>query len=176
MVAISKGREGDKPGEARKRALRRALQMLSYRSRSRREIVADLAGRGCSTEIVEEVVSELEEKGLIGDAALAQDIVSGGQRAGKSRSRIYAVLRRRGISRETADEALEAHFDLDEECEAATREIRKMLPITSGPPGAEDLERAARRLSSRGFSAPAVARALKETASGAEAPGGFSFP
>lgn len=144
--------------------------MLSYRARSRQEIGSDLRRKGFAVDTVDAVVRELEEKGLICDTILARDIVSAGQGAGKSRSKIYADLRRRGIARETVEDSLEEYFDVDEECEAALREMRKLLRVASGQSRDEEIERAARRLSGRGFCTAAVARAMKESVGGAHTP------
>jgi SOS response regulatory protein OraA/RecX len=149
--------------------------MLSYRSRSRQEIVSDLCDRGFSIDVVTGVVSELEEKGLVGDACLARDMVMSGQRSNKSRSRIYADLRKRGIAREIAEDSLFAYFDEDEECEAAARVLRKMLPETGLPPQDGEKERAARRLSGRGFPASAVAYALNDALIARHSPGESPF-
>ncbi len=146
--------------EARRRAMRRALNMLSYRSRSRHEIFSDLRGRGFSEEIAGGIVSELESKGLVCDVLLARDIISGGQRSGRSRARIYAELRRRGIDRQTIDESLHSCFDQEVECEAAARLLSGMIAEGQTSRADFDLERAARRLSGRGFSPAAITYAL----------------
>jgi regulatory protein len=148
--------------EERKRALRRALRMLAYRSRSCQEIAADLNGKGFCPEITMEVIHDLEEKGLVGDASLARDIVAAGQRCNKSRSRIYSDLRRRGIEREAAEESLDVYFDQEEECRAAARIMSRMLSSADSDSAGDDIEKAARKLSGRGFSGHAVAYALKD--------------
>jgi regulatory protein len=150
--------------------------MLAYRSRSRQEIAADLGGKGFRAEIIDETIHELEEKGLIGDASLAHDIVMAGQRCNKSRSRIYSDMRRRGIEREAAEESLDAFFDQEEECKAAMLMMRRLLSSTASLPTADDIEKAARKLSGRGFSGNAVAHALREASSRlSDTPGESAF-
>ena len=144
--------------------------MLAYRSRSLREIASDLAAKGFSAETIEEVTDELELKGLLDDEKLAQDIVLGGQKSDRGRSRIYADLRKRGIDRELAEESLEIHFDPEKECESAKYLVRRNLVSCRPPVSEDDIERAARRVSTRGFSPAAVASALHEIA-GDEATG-----
>ena len=119
-----------------------------------------MRNKGFSLQVVEEVVEKLEEKGLLEDVCLAQDMVTGGQRANKSRSRIYADLRKRGIDRDIAEESLQSYFDPEKEREAAARLLHKSLYTSSSPPTEADIERAARRLSGRGFSPSAVSNAL----------------
>jgi regulatory protein len=119
-----------------------------------------LRNKGFSLQVVEGVVEELEERGLLEDACLARDMVMNGQRANKSRSRIYADLRKRGIDRDIAEESLQSCFDPEKEREAATCLLQKSLYTSSSPPTEADIERAARRLSGRGFSPSAVLNAL----------------
>lgn len=151
---------------AYKRALRRALKLLAYRSRSRYEIISDLLDRGFSPHIVDRVVIELSDGDWLDDNKLARDIVIQCQRANKGRSRIYAEMRKRGIERELAEENLRDHFDPLKENEAASSLLAKNLAVCPHPPMEADIERAARRLSSRGFSPAAVANALDEIVHG----------
>ncbi len=136
--------------------------MLSYRSRSREEIVRDLSGKGFSDDVVDSVISELVEKKLVGDLSLARDIILSGQRSHKSRSKIYSELRRRGIAREDADESLAAIFDAESERESAVKAMTRLLSPSPSPPSPADIERAARKLAGRGFSSSAVAYALRD--------------
>ncbi len=136
--------------------------MLSYRSRSRDEIVRDLNGKGFADDIVDSVISELVDKNLIGDLSLARDIILSGQRSHKSRSKIYSELRKRGIAREDADESLAAIFDAESERESAVSAMTRFLSLSPSPPSPADIERAARKLAGRGFSSAAVAYALRD--------------
>jgi regulatory protein len=155
--------------------MRRALQMLSYRSRTIQEIASDLHGKGFSTQTVDDVVGELEQKGLVGDASLARDMVAAGQRSHKSRSRIYTELRRRGIDRETTEAVLQSDFNGEEERKAAVHAMRKILPQTMSPPDDDDMRRAAKKLSRRGFSGSSIAYALDEVISGSGIAGEGTF-
>jgi regulatory protein len=141
--------------------------MLSYRSRSCTEIKDDLCGKGFPAKTIDSIVSELAERGLIDDRLLARDLVASGQRARKSRSRIYADLRKRGFDREMTEEALATCFDPEMERRAAGETMRKLLHSGSSPPTEDDIERAARRLSSRGFTPSAVAQAIYDMRGGA---------
>ena len=136
--------------------------MLSHRSRSIQEITSDLRSKGFPAETAGDVIGELEQKGLVDDASLARDIVVAGQRSQKSRSRIYSELRRRRIDRETAEAILHNNFSGVEESKAAVNAMRKMLPQTIGPPDDDDMRRAAKRLSRRGFSGSSISYALDE--------------
>jgi len=93
---------------------------------------------------------------------LARDIIASGQRAGKSRSRIYADLRRRGITREEAEERLDDGFDLEREREAVSQLMRKNLSSLPDSPSRADIERISGRLFRRGFSSSAIASAIDD--------------
>jgi SOS response regulatory protein OraA/RecX len=147
--------------------------MLSYRSRSREEIRRDLKSKGFRSDVVDDVILELVEKKLVCDSSLARDIVASGQLSRKSRARIYCELRRRGIDREDAEDSLAAFFDADMEREAAAEAMGRLLHPSLHTRDGEDMERAARKLAGRGFSASAVAYALREASADArEADGG----
>jgi regulatory protein len=122
--------------------------------------VSSLCEKGFGTEVVESVAAELLDKGLLDDARLARDIVASGQRASKSRSRIYADMRRRGIARDEAEESLQACFDPEREREALAQLMRRSLSCLPGSPREADIEKTAGRLFRRGFSAAAIADVL----------------
>jgi len=121
-----------------------------------------LCGKGFSSMVIANVLSDLEASGLVCDSRLARDIVLNGQRSNKSRPRIYAELRKRGLEREEADKILEEHYDPDKEREIALYLMRKSLLSLPPPHSVEDIEKAAKRISRRGFSASAVSSALND--------------
>ncbi len=144
----------------RVRAFHGAIKLLSCRSRTHYELAQRLRGKGFSEEVVEDVAAELVERGLLDDARLARDIVCNGQIANKSRSRIYSELRRRGISRELAEESIQSFFDPEREREAAALLLEKYLPLSPGSAAKGEIEKAVTRLSARGFSHSAIADVL----------------
>jgi SOS response regulatory protein OraA/RecX len=131
---------------------------------------------GFTPHIVETAVAELSERGWLDDGGLARDTVIQCQRANKGRSRVYAELRKRGIERELAEDSMCEYFDCEKENEAARQLFSKSIAACAYPPTDADIERAARRLSSRGFSPSAVANALHEAVHGSAIAGeqGFS--
>lgn len=140
--------------------------MLARRSRSRQEIAIDLDGKGFTSQTIEDVIGELLERGWLDDEKLAGDIILGCQRANKGWSRIYADLSKRRIDRELIEESLSKYFDPEKECATAKYLVQKNLATCPSPPEKADIERAARRVSGRGFSPPSVASALDELVRG----------
>ena len=125
-----------------------------------------LKGKGFEDEVVHGVLREIEEKGLLDDAALSRDIVREGQRSGRGRSRVRAEMLRRGIPRELCEEAMREHFDPSLEEEAALRRLGTMLGEDLAGLEREAWDRAARKLAARGFSPSAVRAALACARSG----------
>jgi regulatory protein len=143
-------------------AFNRALKRLAVRQRSRDEIESDLAEKGFEREVVSGVVKELLARGLIDDRLLARDLVLFGQRTNRGRSRIYADLRKRGISRSQAEESLEQFYDY----QAERRSIEHLLEFTplnkSCALDRTQRDKIVRRLCARGFPPDAVRDAIWE--------------
>ncbi|MBC7230132.1 MAG: RecX family transcriptional regulator [Actinobacteria bacterium] len=135
--------------------------MLSYRQRSSHEIREDLLARGFSSETARGVVEDLEARGLLDDAALARALVAAAQRSRRGSGRVYGELRRRGIGREVAEEAMRRAFDPDRESEDAARIVAAVLTERPHEDRAEALKKAAGLLARRGFSPSSISRALE---------------
>lgn len=175
MSATERPDEKPDPQKTRNIALRRAIKMLSYRSRTYCELVEGLRRKGIPENIVVGVAAELEDRGLLDDSRLARDIVCGGQTAGKSRSRIYSEMRRRGIAREVAEESMRIFFDAEREREEVYRLLLSSLPFPPVSAGKGDIQKAARRLSARGFSASAIADVIGDIQDGGSGAGMLRF-
>ncbi len=87
-------------------ARKSAARSLAKRNMSHSELSKKLRGRGFSEEESEKAVDWFEERGLIDDGAYAKSIVSYYVGRGYGVMRIRQELSRRGIDRETVDEAL----------------------------------------------------------------------
>src|SRR4051812_27273288 len=90
----------------------RALNLLSFRDRSRRELEQRLLRAGYGPDEVMEALEGLERVGLVDDDRFAQAVVE--QHAGRrlsGRRAVAAALASKGVDRESADAAL---AELDE--------------------------------------------------------------
>lgn len=107
------------------KAKQKALNLLGYRSRSRAEIAKRLSRAGYAEEVVEEVLSRLEDLGLIDDARFSASWVNS-RVAGKGlgKARIRWELRQKGVADEVAEEALSA-VDADAEYRLAADAARR---------------------------------------------------
>jgi len=141
-----------------------ALRALSRRALSRREVAQRLERKGFDAGAIRAEVARLAAAGLLDDAELARSVTRSQLQDGRGRRSVAVVLRRRGVDREAARDALAAVGDGDEGealAHALTRAARKY-------PGFRRLPQARRKviryLLARGFGVAAVSRALASDA------------
>jgi regulatory protein len=104
-----------------------AYDLLARKAWSRSDLIARLKRRGASDGVAREVVAELEARGYVDDRAFAGQWAEARARGLGSR-RLSEELRRRGIPRPLADEAVGATFAAGEEALRALEAARKRLP------------------------------------------------
>jgi regulatory protein len=140
-------------------SLREAMEVagkhLASRARSEREVRDKLRGADFDEDVIEQTVVRLTELGLLDDLAFATAwIEERSARRSLGPRALKAELAAKGISREVADQALEAQ-GRDEEAlatEAAERHLRKVARY----PLQEQYGRLVQALLRRGFSAEAA--------------------
>jgi regulatory protein len=87
----------------------KALDLLARRDHSRGELRKKLVLRGCGEKVLEEVLERLSSQGLINDAKFAAGWVQSALRSGRGfGAKLLADLQQKGVSRETAREAVAA--------------------------------------------------------------------
>ena len=84
----------------------KALEMLSRRPYSRRELKDKLLRRGTDEQSVEDCIAWLDEHGFLDDGEYAGAVARHYTAKGYGAGRVKSELRRRGIERELADETL----------------------------------------------------------------------
>ena len=152
----------------------RALNIVSVRSMSRRELVKKLTARPRKAEDgeflpedaavaqeelearAESVADWLENLGLLNDEQYARDVVRWCGEKGYGERRIRDELFRRGVPRELWDEALEERPDSDG---AIDRFLAQKLKNWDGDP--KELKRAADALARKGFSWSEISEGLE---------------
>jgi regulatory protein len=137
-----------------------AYKLLSYRSRSRKEMLERLRAKDFEAEDVDAVMEFLENSNLINDAELASELLSYSARSKPlGRNGIRMLMFKRGIDKSLIDETLSAHTSDMEEKAAMEFASRKSRVLGSYPP-----EVARRRLwamlQRRGFSAGVIRKAV----------------
>jgi len=144
------------------KAKERALNLLSYRSRSRMEIARRLSRAGYDDDIVEETLSRLENVGLVDDAEFSQGWVNSrvtGRGLGKKRVRWE--LRQKGVASEVVEEALSS-IDPDEERELAADAARRRWEKDKDPDLRARRRRVASYLQRQGFDWQTVSGVMED--------------
>src|SRR5262245_54148626 len=115
--------------------MKRAFRLLSYKPRSRAELRARLLEKAWAEEaVVDSVIARLEELGYLDDEQLASSLISSRiERNPLGPSRIQQDLKRRKLSAETVENALDRAFSEHDEEELIERAIAKRLRL-KGPP------------------------------------------
>ncbi len=148
-------------------ALDRAVAFLAGRARSRREMEERLLRSGYRPCTVEMVLFKLEKEGLLDDADFARQWVDARSARRMGRGRIAQELRRKGVSAQEAEEALEALSEEDQ-LEGAIALVEKAL---SRVPSGEDSRKTAARITAmlarRGYgydvAREAISRVMEST-------------
>jgi regulatory protein len=129
-----------------------ALKLLSYRARSKKEMIERLEKKGFERGQIDGVVTALEKAGLIDDNTLASDLFRYSvERKSLGKRGINMFLARRGIDKELVDRTLTAHTSEMEDKTAREFVERKLKTLKNYP--ADVIRRRLRgMLQRRGFS------------------------
>ncbi len=141
------------------KATDRALAFHTYRPRSIREVRDRLAKKGVELEVVEAVLERLAGWGYVGDEGFARYwIENRGANQPRGRRLLQQELWRKGVEKETIDQALE-ESELDEDAGALAL-ARKRLPQLRALDEPTQRRRLAAYLQRRGYDYPTTKRAL----------------
>ena len=144
----------------------RALNLLSFRARSSRELQRRLTEKGGSRDRADRIIQRLRDAGLINDADFARQLTRSKLAGGASKRRVHQELFKRGVARDVADQAVADVID-DEglsDADSIERVARKKWRTL------HDLDDATRRrrlygfLARRGFDSSDVSRVVKQLA------------
>lgn len=112
--------------ESEFRARSTALNYIAYRHRTEEEIRRRLARSEYREEVIDSVVASLRSSGLIDDKAFAVSYAEGRfKTGGYGPRRVRHDLRRKGVAREAADQAVEEVFSEGDEVLSAARTLGK---------------------------------------------------
>jgi regulatory protein len=116
--------------DAREVAYQRALKFISYRPRSEAEVRQKLAGQEVSEENIEDVLQRLKRANLLNDDSFAQLWVeSRSTSRPRSRRALAYELGRRGVGRETIDQALALIDEEELAYRAACKRSRRLKDL-----------------------------------------------
>jgi len=137
-----------------------ALNLLSYRSRSRKELLDRLKRKGFSDGQISDAVKSLERAGLINDEGLAEELFRYSlERKPLGKRGLGALLARRGIDKELIDNTLSARTGEMEEKAALMLVEKKIRTLKNHP---EDIvkRRLWGMLRRRGFSSGVIHKVI----------------
>lgn len=138
------------------------LRQLTAAPRSRHQLSEALAKRDVPADVADRVLDRFTEVGLIDDAAYAEMLVrSRHSERGLSRRALALELRRKGVSPEDSEVALDQVDDEDEE-QAARALARKKLRSTRGLEREVRLRRAYGALGRKGYGGALVSKVVRE--------------
>ncbi len=141
----------------RKKAMDKAVRLLSVRARSEKELRSRLEENEYGSNAIEYVMSILTENGYIDDRKFAEEFIAGQKRKGFGKTAIAHKLREKGISRQISDETLKNEDNSDtERCIALLNKKYGSCSFDR-----ETAKKAFSWLGGRGFSFDTVKAALK---------------
>ncbi len=140
-------------------ALRYALRLISIRGRSERELRDRLRRKGFEEGETEGALTSLKKKGLVDDAALAEELIQGAERKALGIRGVYDLLRKRGIPEEIIDSAGVDRIDARR---VAGELVRKRIGRYRGLPEEKVRRRLRDQLLRRGHSPETIRRVLDE--------------
>jgi regulatory protein len=156
----------DKPSDQSEDPAQRArdicLRLLAARPRTQSELRKALLRKEIEEDVADQVLSRLDEVGLIDDAAFAELWVhSRHTYQGLGRRALATELRRKGVADEVAAEAV-ATVDSDAEEERARQLVRKRLRSLTGADEAARVRKLVGMLARRGYSEGLAFRVVRE--------------
>ena len=137
-----------------------ALKLLSYRARSKKEMIERLTGKGFEGNRIDATLKLLEDAGLINDKTLASDLLHySAERKYLGKRGIKTYLTKRGIENELIDKTLSAHTTEMEEKTAIEFVERRLKTLRSYPENVIK-QRLWGMLQRRGFSFDVIKKAV----------------
>lgn len=153
---------------SRKKTFDRAVNLLTYKPRSIKELRERLLEKiWTNQEIVEEVIEKLKKYGYLNDMQFAKDLAASKVRQrpiGKKRLRMDLLKKK--LDKETIDKALEETFEETPEEEIIDRAIAKRLRIKGKPEDQKEKKKFYDHLLYLGFSYDVVRDKMREVISG----------
>ncbi len=137
-----------------------ALNLLTFRSRTVKEVEKRLKEKGYPQEIIDEIIEKLIKLKYLDDKSYADDFIKSRTKYGTRKLKIE--LRQKGIENETVQDCLDECLDSETESSRAICEAQKALKTMRPPYDRAVLLRLRGRLARRGFSSEIINQAIRE--------------
>ena len=154
------------PEKARQKTFDRAVNLLTYKARSIKELRERLLEKDWTNEqIVDEVIEKLKFYGYLNDEVFAKSVASSQLRQKPIGKRLLQQkLSQKKLDKETVENALEKAFEETPEEELIDRAIAKRLRLKGKPETREDAKKFYDYLLRQGFSYDLVSNKMRELA------------
>ncbi len=148
----------------------RAINLLSYKARSRAEMRDRLLEKEwADEEIVDKVISRLEELGYLNDEGFAKNLASSRLTMKPvGRTRLRRDLRKKKLPSETIKSALDSAYEQESEELLIEKAISKRIRLKGAPATRQDSKKLFDHLIRLGFSYDLVIRKVREMGKGVE--------
>lgn len=149
---------------ARRKTFDRAVNLLTYKPRSVKELRTRLMEKEwTNSAIVEEVIKKLESYGYLNDAQFAKNFAAAKIRQKPIGKRVLQQkLAMKKLDKETVAEAIEKAFEETPESEIIDRAIEKRLRVKGKPTERADVKKFYDFLLRQGFSYDLVSNKMRE--------------
>lgn len=155
------------PEKMRQKTFDRAVNLLTYKARSIKELRERLLEKDWTNEqTVDEVIEKLKSYGYLNDETFAKNLASSKLRQKPIGKRLLQQeLSQKKLDKETVNEAIEKAFEDTPEEEIIERAIAKRLRLKGKPETREDTKKFYDYLLRQGFSYDLVSNKIREIAS-----------
>lgn len=142
----------------------KALEFLSYRQRSEKEVRDKLKTKDVAPEIIDRIIAKLKEKKFINDEEFARMFSENRLRFKPRSSRLIKLeLKQKGIDPETIDKIINDEGLMINDLESAKKLVEKRIERIRDLPKQEIYEKLGRYLASKGFNWDTIKKAIDET-------------
>ncbi len=165
MMVMGKMRNNKELGGSPEKIRAAALRMLTRRPYAKKELARRLIEKGAQKEAALNIVSALEEQGLINDEKMAEAFIH--YRKSVNTRGGYYILRElieKGVNKELAADSLEEYYPQEEERENLKKLIKKNLKALPADKikRKRQINNLIRKMTARGFALGMVFEILEE--------------
>lgn len=147
-----------------RKTFERAINLLSYKARSIKELKERLLEKDCATEaVVDDVIEKLKYYNYLNDDQFALDTASFKiRRKPMGKKLLRMKLQEKSLDKETIEKALDAAFEETPEAEIIDRAIEKRLRLKGQPATREESKKFFDHLLRQGFGYDLVRDKVRE--------------
>lgn len=147
--------------EEQNKANNYAIRLLSYRSRSRREIEVKMKEKGYDERIIDDTITYLEKYGLINDEEFAKEFIKAKSKK-FGRRRIEIELSQKGVADQIIDDVFDKKISDEHEYDVALILARKKMKSYIGDDRNAIYRKMGSFLQRKGFDYSIISKVLKE--------------